>query len=835
MLEARDLASGVIARVRASLAALSTPQKLLAAGLGLAAVGGAAAAYEIGKFADRSTKAAAQFQQSNTLLTTQAGVARDRIAGLGDAFLTMAPKLGTTAQALSTAFHHISSASVPVRDQLETLRSAAMAAAIGNANLEDTTNALVGVLRSGVTGFHGVRDAMATVMAIVGTGNMRLQEFNAAMGTGLPGAAKTFGVSLQSAGAALAFLTDTGMGAQMAATRLTMAMALLGGPSAHASKILGALGLTSDVIKSKFAVVSQLLEKAGVSTSRMAADMRKPDGIVVALRDLKTRMDQAGLSANTQAAVISRAFGGGHMGKAIMQIFEELPRVAQKFSTINASVSSFGKHWQQTTQTAIFQAKSLHGATNSISVAIGEALLPAVQKLLSHIVPVVAAIANWVTHHKKLAAIILASAFALAVVTAAVAALSLAFMLLDTAAAPWILLGIAIVAVLAAIAYGAYELYTHWHQVWGEITKVVKEAWADISGFLMTTWNRIIALAEMYWGDFRGWLGTLWGDIRADMATAWNDVAAFFGGIWQAVKNGVIEAWTAIRTFFLTIWDGLKEAWDATWNAIKTALTTVWSGLSTAAHVTWDALKSFFLAIWDGLSTAWSVTWGAIKTALTTVWSAVKSAATTTWGALSGYFSSLWSGVKGDWSTVWGGVKSGLTTVWDGIKTAATTTFTAVAKTLSTVWNGIAHVWGSAWSNAWNTIKGFINKIIDGINTLIGGWDALKFSVPGFDTHIPGVGKIGGSTIGVPQIPKIPKLDTGGTIMASGIAEVHQGEWVVPGGMLGGLGGGQQPVILDFRNSQFWGPQDVDAFISRFGARIAQFLLPASGMQVRRS
>src|ERR1700674_3396769 len=112
MLEARDLATGVIARVRASLATLSGPQRLLAAGFAAAALGGTVAAYEIAKFADHSVKAAATFQQANTLLVTQAGVAQGRIRSLGDEFLVLAPKLAQTPLALSQAFYHIASASV---------------------------------------------------------------------------------------------------------------------------------------------------------------------------------------------------------------------------------------------------------------------------------------------------------------------------------------------------------------------------------------------------------------------------------------------------------------------------------------------------------------------------------------------------------------------------------------------------------------------------------------------------------------------------------------------------------------------------------------------------
>jgi TP901 family phage tail tape measure protein len=900
---------------------------VLAAGFGLAAVGGAAAAYELGKFAERSTKAAAVFQQSNTLLTTQAGVARDRIAGLGDAFLTLAPKFATTATALSAAFYHIASAGIPVREQLATLKAAAQGAAIGNANLEDTTNAVVGVLRSGVGGIHGARDAMAQLLAVVGTGNMRLQDLVGAMGTGLPAAAKTFGVSFKSIGAPLAYFSDTSMGAQKGATYLAQAMALIAGPTQQSSKVLGALGLTSDVIKSKFAVVSQMLEKAGITTSQMASDMRKPDGLVVALQDLKTHMDQAGLSANVQAAIITRAFGGGRMGKAVMMIVENLDKIRQKYAQIGASVSGFGAHWQETTQNAVFQAKSLHGARNSISVAIGEAILPAVQRLLAAMVPVISRIADWTTHHKKLAAIILGSAFALGVVTAAVGALGLAVLAFQAAAAPVIAVILGIMAAAAGLTVAAIEIKRHWAEIidflrskwglllaaafpllglpmliavhWQKLVTVTREVWDDVTTYLVTQWNRIIALAELYWSDFKGWLGTLWGDILADATSAWNNFTSFFGGIWQAIKDGVIDGWNAIKDFFVDIWNGivsiahtvwsalgsffgaiwsgLQIGWTSTWNAIGSALRASWDAIKSAASTVWSALKSFFVAIWDGISSAWNATWNGISSAVeavwrftsgsaNTIWSALKSffvaiwggissgwtatwngihgavdvvwkdvsgSAHTIWSALKSFFVAIWGGISGGWTATWKGISSALTSAWSGVRSAATTTWKALSSAAGTVWNGLSSMWSSAWSGAWSIVKSFVNKIIDGINALIGAWDSLHFHFGG--VNIPYLGKIGAFDVGVPQIAKVPHvgLEEGGIVTSPTLALLGESgpEAVLP---LGSGGYGQQSVVIEINQPQFWGPSDVDAFISQFGQRLVTYLLPGAGMQVRR-
>jgi hypothetical protein len=57
------------------------------------------------------------------------------------------------------------------------------------------------------------------------------------------------------------------------------------------------------------------------------------------------------------------------------------------------------------------------------------------------------------------------------------------------------------------------------------------------------------------------------------------------------------------------------------------------------------------------------------------------------------------------------------------------------------------------------------------INFVIGGWNRLRFGIPKINTHLPGVGTIGGGSFGVPQIPYLAK---GGHILGGGLAMVGE-------------------------------------------------------------
>ena len=137
------------------------------------------------------------------------------------------------------------------------------------------------------------------------------------------------------------------------------------------------------------------------------------------------------------------------------------------------------------------------------------------------------------------------------------------------------------------------------------------------------------------------------------------------------------------------------------------------------------------------------------------------------WGAFRDLINATWQWIKANWPLLlailigpfavaaleiykhWAAIKQGAMDVFNAIKNAAPAVAGAVAR---------------AFTNAFNTVKGVINM-------LIRGWNSLKFTMPKINTHIPGVGKIGGWTVGVPQIPTLAQ---GGVVAHGGTALVGE-------------------------------------------------------------
>lgn len=134
-------------------------------------------------------------------------------------------------------------------------------------------------------------------------------------------------------------------------------------------------------------------------------------------------------------------------------------------------------------------------------------------------------------------------------------------------------------------------------------------------------------------------------------------------------------------------------------------------------------------------------------------------------------------------------------TTWETVSTAIGTALTNLQTGWSTGWTAMSTTLSSTWTTMTAAVRTAVNSIIGFINNLIGAWNALEFRIPGFSVElpsadVPGVGKVGGGTlgwggvtVGTPDLPMIPVLDTGGVVTGPTLAALamnNRPEAVVP-------------------------------------------------------
>jgi len=329
----------------------------------VAALAGIGAAIGIGAIA---VEQASKFQQAMTQIRTQAGGTAKDVAVLSAQVL----KLGGTyaeqgPRQLAAALYHLKSVGLDNVQAMKALRVTSDLAAVGQADLESTANALAGAWRVGIRGATSFSQAAGTVNAIIGAGNMHLQDFVSAIGTGILPAAKTWGLSLGQVGAALALMTDEGQNAAEAATRLRMTFALLGAPSAAAAKQLAIIGITG---------------------LQLGNAMRSPGGLIAAITLLKTHLDASGLSASESAALLAHAFGGGRSSATILGLINNLEVLRKKQDQINRTTGRYTSAVIAQRQTAGAQFARLGAIVDTFGIRLGLALLPPVTAFVGFLV-----------------------------------------------------------------------------------------------------------------------------------------------------------------------------------------------------------------------------------------------------------------------------------------------------------------------------------------------------------------------------------------------------------------------------------------------------------------
>lgn len=281
------------------------------------------------------------------------------------------------------------------------------------------------------------------------------------------------------------------------------------------------------------------------------------------------------------------------------------------------------------------------------------------------------------------------------------------------------------------IVTGAQGLYDWFQQYWPRIQATVDQfvtwfrddAWPVIQQFIefiRAEFDKLVLWTEENWPKIRE---TIEGVIEAIVViiewvvTAvtylWEhfgaDLIALAESSWESMKNIIQAAIDIVRGIIDTVTSLIRGDWDGAWEGIKTALSGVWDLIKSIVSGALDQIKIAISAAWDEVDDLFAGAWDEIK----------------------GFFSDTWDFLK---DTVSGGIDS-------------------IVGFVADLPGEIASVAAGAFDSIWESFKSIINRII-------GAWNNLEFSIPGFDPPGPGP-KIPGITL---STPNIPTLATGGVL-----------------------------------------------------------------------
>jgi trimeric autotransporter adhesin len=493
-----------------------------------------------------ASKMASDFQASMTQLVTQAGLPADQLANLTAQVQAFADSgAQQTPEVLAQGLYHIVSLGVPAANAMNVLKLASEGAAISGANLEDVANALGAAAASNIKGSGDYTNAMAVLNATVGAGNMRMQDLATSLGNVLP-QATTAGLSLTDVGAAMATMTDNGMPAADAATRLHMAISLMEAPTGQAQKALESINMT------QFA---------------LADDMRNK-GLLPALQDLHDHLIDSGKTADQQAAVLSEAFGGGRSAGAIELLLNNLDRVGQKYDLIDQGVNKFGADAALQSQTAAAQFAQAQAQMSDALIKLGAAILPLVVDVMPKLVSAVTSLVAFFTSLPApvqngilvflgllaaLGPVLLVLGSLITVIGSLMTVFAAIGPVILAAGAAVAALGAPLLLVIAAVALLAYAVFTHWHEIINytsdlmlQVAAIWNKGWQAVSDFFNVLWTNVKAgtqaavdfIKDLLTGLFNT-VSSIVGSIMAAINSVSSAISSVGGSVGGAVSGSI--------------------------------------------------------------------------------------------------------------------------------------------------------------------------------------------------------------------------------------------------------------------------------------------------------
>jgi len=275
------------------------------------------------------------------------------------------------------------------------------------------------------------------------------------------------------------------------------------------------------------------------------------------------------------------------------------------------------------------------------------------------------------------------------------------------AAAPFIAIGVAIAAMVAAAIY----LWNNWDQVWNWVMD--HKAYAAI---ILILGSVIIVPIVLLVGIIK-WLQANWENVWSKIQAVTSFVWGIIKPIWDAISFYITNILIPYVTF---LWGVFQNVW--TW--ISEKISEVWNNIIKPI---WDAIYGYIV---NYLIPWYQKLWEIVRV----VWDNVSSKISTAWGVIS---------------TVFESIKNGIATVWGFFQTAKD----IIGSVFSNIADAISGPFRTAFnfiSDAWNNTVGKLSWSIPGWVPVIGGNTISAPKLPRFaDGGIFNTGIGGGSGLAV--------------------------------------------------------------------------------------
>lgn len=324
----------------------------------------------------KSVGQAVEFEKVMTRIKVLSNSSAEDMKLYNDQILAMAPAVGVGPQKLVEALERITSLGTTGADAMAILETSAKLSAVGMGEASTIATALTGVINS--YGKENITAAQAAdvLTATVREGGAEANAYAGTLGRVAPLAAQ-LGISFADLGANLAAFTRLGVSASEATTGISSFMTAMIHETKGGNEALASVGMT-------YAKVRAQIQDQGLAQT-MVGLMKAFEGndamlskLLPNVRALRDALATAGAQGEEYIAIQGR---------------------------IRDSSGDAADAFKATTETAAFQFASMQAAVESAGLAIGQALLPSVQKVAvavgSDLIPIMENLVSWFTKNRE--------------------------------------------------------------------------------------------------------------------------------------------------------------------------------------------------------------------------------------------------------------------------------------------------------------------------------------------------------------------------------------------------------------------------------------------------
>ena len=290
-----------------------------------------------------------------------------------------------------------------------------------------------------------------------------------------------------------------------------------------------------------------------------------------------------------------------------------------------------------------------------------------------------------------------------------------------------------------------------------ESKEKIKSWWSDSMTTLQTkgnTWktnfSTTLSGVRTSFSESKDKIKSWWSDTMSNLQTK--------GNTW---KTNFSTTLSNVRTSFSDSKTKIQNWWSGAMTDLQNKGNTWKGNFSTKVN----EVKTNFSTMSSNLKTTFSGATTDFQNKFTTFVNNSKSK----YEGFKSNMSSIGNSIKSTFNTITQNMANGFSNKINSMKSA----FTTLKSHAQTVTNGISSFFSQLGNKIWGSMKGALNNIIRGFNSMINSLNSkLKFSVPSW------VPLIGGNSFGI-HIPNLPYLNTGGYIKGEGVSYLHPNEVVI--------------------------------------------------------